>query len=213
MSTVTQGLVPELGPEPAVRPGIGGAQLADCPTVGKGRSNSPDPCPNSLCQTAWLPTPLFTQATKPQGVTSWSSLSLPVQLGARQALTTPTQATLTPDPGVSPKISPQPESPTFEEGLSHWTGHEQAQLSLWVTNPQLPMSPPTWVVSSLTTALLGPGALLDSHHELSILQSAPNSNNSHAHTWPDTVHPQEHLSPSAHCLPAPSGPSPLSQPL
>lgn len=38
LSKVTQKLGPELGPEPAVRPGIDREQLADWPTAGKDRS-------------------------------------------------------------------------------------------------------------------------------------------------------------------------------
>lgn len=86
--------VAERRPEPAIRPGIGRAQLADWPAAGKGRSRIPDPSSNNLCQTVWLPTPLSTQATKPQGVPAWLSLSPPAQAGTRQALPTPTQATL-----------------------------------------------------------------------------------------------------------------------
>lgn len=172
--------------QPAVRPGIGGTPLADWPTVGKGGSKTPDSRPNSPCQTAWLPIPLSTQATKSRGVTDWPSLSPPAQSGARPAGPDYSYSghTHPKDPEVPPKTSPEPESPTLQAGLSHGTGHDQAQLSLWVTNPQLPMSPPTWVMPALplTTAVSGPGALLDSHCGPPILQSAPNSNNSHAHT-------------------------------
>lgn len=171
--------------EPAVRSRIGGAPLADWPTARKGGSKTHDPRPNSLWQMVWLPIPLSTQATKSQGVTGPHCLLLP-NLVPGQAGPDYSDSGLTHprDPGVLPKTSPQPESPILQAGLSHGTGRDQAQLSLWITNPQLPMSPPTWVMPALplTTALSGPGALLDSHCGPPILQSAPNSNNAHAHT-------------------------------
>lgn len=193
----SSGTGPDLGPELAARPGTGDTQLADCLTSGKAGSNSPNPRPRSLCQTAWLPTPLskpqshrgtclvFTVPSCPFGYQASSDYSHSGHTHAR--------------PWGPPKSSPQPESPTLAEGPSHGSGHEQAQVSLQVTNPQLLMSPPSWVGS----ALLSPGALLDSHCGLSILQSAPPKQQpicTHmARHWAS----EEHLTPSAHCCSRP----------
>lgn len=138
MSVVAKGLVPDLGPELAARTGIGDTQRADCPISGKAGSNSPNPRPRSLCQKAWLPT-LCPSHKATRGtclVFTVPSCPFEYQAGPDYSHSGHTHAR----PWGPPKTSPQPESPTLAEGPSHGSGHEQTQVSLWVTNPQLLMS-------------------------------------------------------------------------
>lgn len=103
--------------------------------------------------------------------------------------------------GFSALVSnPSDRSPLLLEGslLCGRAGHEQTRISLWVSNPQLPMPPPTWAMPDLPwrIALPGPGALMASHLGSAFSRVPPTMTTPQTHITPrppcaptDTVHP------------------------